>query len=83
MFCKVVLSLSAPLVPDVAPPTEIPYPMVVATPVFNIQFLTVLFIAPAPAPKLVNAITVGAVVAELVIVRLRLVLPLLLPSMVT
>ena len=47
-----------------------------------IQFLIVLFIAPAPAPKLTNDIAVGAVVPVFVMVRFLEVVPLLDPSMV-
>src|SRR5436190_6025983 len=83
LFWMVTLSLSAPVVPGVAPPTATPYPIDTATPVLRLQFLTVLFVAPAPVPKLINATTVGVVVPVFVIVRLRSVPPLLLPSITT
>ena len=76
-------AVSPPLVPGVPPPIAIPRPSVVFTPVNILQFLIVLFVQPSPVPRLINWIAVGPVVAELNIVRSRLELPLLLPSMVT
>ena len=79
----VILSLSAPEVPGVAPPIEIPYPTVVLTPVLILQFLIVLLVAPNPAPKLIKDITEGAVVAVFVMVRFLDEVPLLEPSIIT
>src|SRR5690349_13704945 len=83
LFWRVILSLSEPDVPGVEPPTEMPYPIEVAIPVLILQFLIVLFVAPALVPRLITAITVGAVVFVFVMVKLRSVEPLLLPSMMT
>jgi len=83
LFCTVLVSLSEPADPGVAPPIATPYPVLVATPVLKLQFLTVLFVVPKLVPKLAKATTVGAVVLLLVIVKLLSVPPLLLPSMVT
>src|SRR5205085_8942733 len=83
LFWTVLLSLSAPAVPGVAPPIEIPYPTVVLAPVLMLQFLITLFVAPAPVPRLTSEIPVGAVVLVFVIVRSRDDDPLLEPSTIT
>src|SRR5436190_2033127 len=80
----VSLSLSAPAVPGVVPPTAIPYEVAALLPVEMLQFLIVSLVAPTPVPRLISDIAVGAVVALLVIVKLRSVpVPLSDPSMVT
>src|SRR5436190_7554431 len=78
----VILSLSAPEVPGVVPPMAIPYPVEVLIPVLMMQFLIILFVDPNPIPGLTIETAVGAVVDVLLMVRFRLVPPLLLPSII-
>src|SRR3954468_8478137 len=89
LFMNVLLSLFAPsLVVMIEVPDErMPKVSLVdadwSTPQAMLQFLMVLLIAPAPLPRLDSQMAaVPAVVAVLVIVRLRSVPPLVEPSIV-
>ena len=82
LFCMVTKSLSTPAEPAVAPPIEIPK-LLEAVPVVILQFLITFRVAPNPIPRLERSIDVGEDVLELVIVKLRSILPEVDPSMMT
>src|SRR4030095_6124241 len=90
LLAKVLLSLSVPSVATLilAPDEMIPKVEVVArvsfAPAARLQFLMTLLVAPAPVPALDNHTTaVNDPVDVLIIVKLRSVLALKEPSMVT
>ncbi len=83
LFCMVTKSLSAPAIPALAPPMEIPKLLEEAVPVIILEFLIIFRVAPNPIPRLEMSIDVGVEVLELVIVKLRSVPPEVDPSMMT
>src|SRR6185503_13692221 len=82
LLVKVLLSLSKPSLSMAAPPLSIANDVLVefaawSTPVEMLVFLIVLFVAPAPVPRLIrHTAAVFVAVFVLVIVRSRVVPPL-------
>src|SRR6187549_3333411 len=81
LFWIVLLSLSAPAFVIIAPEIAMAAEVAAFDPVVIVQFLIVLFVAPAPKPKLDNQNTTGDIVFVLVMVKL--LPPVFSPSKVT